>query len=158
MRGEGNTLRHQKCENMRTVRNITVAVTPELYRQTRMLAAEYDSTVTALVAYLLQRLPKALKAARFPAGGPQAAAPAKPAQPASSTAATSAMPPSPSAEKTVLSACTVANQNLTPSVSMASEDEIRQNTAPVRQYASTSTLTNTFKPGYMQTPNRVQPL
>jgi hypothetical protein len=47
MRGEGNTLRHQECENMRTVRNITVAVTPELYRQTRMLAAEYNSTVTA---------------------------------------------------------------------------------------------------------------
>jgi hypothetical protein len=35
---------------MRTIRNITVAVSPELYRQTRMLAAEYDSTVTAMVA------------------------------------------------------------------------------------------------------------
>jgi cell division septation protein DedD len=99
MRGEGNTLRHQECENMRTVRNITVAVTPELYRQTRMLAAEYDSTVTALVAYLLERLPKALKAARFPVGGPQAAAPAKPTQSASSTVATSAMPPPPRPKK-----------------------------------------------------------
>jgi len=57
---------------MRTVRNITVAVTPELYRQTRLLAAEYDTTVTALVAYLLERMPYALKASRFPVGGPPA--------------------------------------------------------------------------------------
>jgi hypothetical protein len=28
MRGEGNTLRHQESENMRTVKNITVAATP----------------------------------------------------------------------------------------------------------------------------------
>jgi hypothetical protein len=30
---------------MRTVRNITVAVDPELYRQTRRIAADYDTTV-----------------------------------------------------------------------------------------------------------------
>ena len=42
---------------MRNVRSITEAVTPELYRQTRMLAVEYDTTVTALVAYLLERMP-----------------------------------------------------------------------------------------------------
>jgi hypothetical protein len=68
---------------MRTRRNITVAVSPELYRQTRMLAAEYDATVTTLVAYLLERMPTALKAARFPVGGPQSAASAQPVQPAS---------------------------------------------------------------------------
>jgi hypothetical protein len=51
---------------MREVRNITVAVTPELHRQTRKLAAEMDTTVTALVAYLLVRMPAALKAAGYP--------------------------------------------------------------------------------------------
>jgi hypothetical protein len=66
---------------MRTVKNITVAVSPELYRQTRMLAAEYDSTVTAMVAYLLERMPKALKAARFPVGGPSQKSPHFPAIP-----------------------------------------------------------------------------
>jgi len=45
---------------MRNVRNITVAVSDDLYRQTRRLAAEYDTTVTAMVVYLLQRLPAAL--------------------------------------------------------------------------------------------------
>ena len=46
-----------KYKTMRNVRSITEAVTPELYRQTRMLAVEYDTTVTALVAYLLERMP-----------------------------------------------------------------------------------------------------
>ncbi len=56
---------------MRNVKNITVAVSVDLYRQTRKLAAEYDTTVTAMVAYLLQRLPDALKRAQFPGGRPQ---------------------------------------------------------------------------------------
>ena len=34
---------------MRAVRNITVAVEPELYRQTRRIAADYDTTVTDMV-------------------------------------------------------------------------------------------------------------
>jgi hypothetical protein len=42
---------------MRKVMNITVAVPPELYRQTRRLAAEYDTTVTDMVRYLLEKLP-----------------------------------------------------------------------------------------------------
>jgi hypothetical protein len=56
---------------MRKVRNITVAVDPELYRQTRRLAAEYDTNVTEMVRYLLLAMPEALKAARFPGGCPQ---------------------------------------------------------------------------------------
>jgi hypothetical protein len=59
---------------MREVRNITVAVSDDLYRQTRRLAAEYDTTVTALVFYLLERLPDALNRARFPVGGPKKSA------------------------------------------------------------------------------------
>jgi hypothetical protein len=54
---------------MRTVRNITVCVSPELYRQTRQLAAKYDTTVSAIVAYLLERLPNALIRADYPVGG-----------------------------------------------------------------------------------------
>jgi len=54
---------------MRKVKNITVCVTPEIYRQTRHLAAEYDSTVSTIVAWLLERLPAALERTRFPKGG-----------------------------------------------------------------------------------------
>ena len=56
---------------MRTVRNITVAVDPELYRQTRKIAADYDTTVTDIVKFLLLVLPEAVKAARYPGGRPQ---------------------------------------------------------------------------------------
>ena len=56
---------------MRTVRNITVAVDPELYRQTRRLAAEYNTSVTDMVRFLLLAMPEALKAARYPGGRPQ---------------------------------------------------------------------------------------
>ena len=41
---------------MRKRRHITVSVTPELYRQTRRLAAECDTTVSAMVAYLIEKL------------------------------------------------------------------------------------------------------
>ena len=64
---------------MHKVKNITVCVAPEIYRQARHLAAEYDSTVSAIVAWLLQRLPAALERSRFPKGGPKPSAP--PAQP-----------------------------------------------------------------------------
>ena len=56
---------------MRTVRNITVAVDPELYRQTRKIAADYDTTVTDIVKFLLLVLPEAVKDARYPGGRPQ---------------------------------------------------------------------------------------
>ena len=59
---------------MRELRHITVAVTPELYSQTRKLAAEMDSTVTSMVAYLLVRMPSFLKSAGYrvtvPPGAP----------------------------------------------------------------------------------------
>jgi hypothetical protein len=64
---------------MRNVKNITVAVSPELYHQTRMLAAQYQTTVTAMVAFLLERMPRLLKASRFP--GPNPAPTALPATP-----------------------------------------------------------------------------
>jgi hypothetical protein len=81
---------------MRTVRNITVAVEPELYRQTRKIAADYDTTVTDMVRFLLLVLPEAVKAARYPGGRPQfglaAARAAASAQPAT-TAITPSSPP-----------------------------------------------------------------
>ncbi|MGD0732367.1 MAG: hypothetical protein ABR956_13985 [Terracidiphilus sp.] len=90
---------------MRTVRNITVAVEPELYRQTRKIAADYDTTVTDMVRFLLIELPEAVKAARYPGGRPQfvlaayrrdraaAAAAAAPATPSAAPAAGSPTPP-----------------------------------------------------------------
>jgi hypothetical protein len=56
---------------MRKVKNITVCVSPEIYRQARHLAAQYDSTVSTIVAWLLERLPAALERSRFPKGGPK---------------------------------------------------------------------------------------
>lgn len=117
---------------MRNARNITVAVSPELYCQTRMLAVEYDTTVTAMVAYLLQATPRALKAARFPVGGP------KTSQPASQASASSANPPTPSPEKIAISGCESVNPSLNHSPSTVCEEELHGNTAPVPQYADTN--------------------
>jgi hypothetical protein len=75
---------------MRKVRNITVSVDPELYRQTRRLAAEYDTNVTDIVRFLLERLPGALKAARYPGGHPQSGIAAARAASATPPAPTSA--------------------------------------------------------------------
>jgi hypothetical protein len=91
---------------MRTVRNITVAVEPELYRQTRRIAADYDTTVTDMVRFLLLALPEAVKAARYPGGRPQfglaAARAAHAAAPAPPVAA-SPNPPTPSPGKNEIS-------------------------------------------------------
>ena len=111
---------------MRTVRNITVAVEPELYRQTRKIAADYDTTVTDMVRFLLTILPEAVKAARYPGGCPQfglaaaraarAAAAAPPATPATnppspSLPSSASLPSSPSPEKSEISPCTPVNAN-----------------------------------------------
>ena len=80
---------------MRKVRNITVAVNPELYRQTRRLAAEYDTTVTDMVRYLLERLPGALKNTRYPGGHPQSGNAAARAASATPPAPVSAPPAAP---------------------------------------------------------------
>jgi hypothetical protein len=95
---------------MRTVRNITAAVDPDLYRQTRKIAADYDATVTDMVRYLLVILPEAVKAARFPGGCPQfglavarAASAAPPAAPAPS------LPSDPTPTKSEISSCTPVN-------------------------------------------------
>ena len=101
---------------MRTVRNITVAVEPELYRQTRKIAADYDTTVTDMVRFLLIALPEAVKAARYPGGRPQfglaaaraARAAAPPAVPTPNAPAPS-LPATPSPEKNEISPCTHVN-------------------------------------------------
>jgi hypothetical protein len=77
----------KKSETMRVVKNITVAVSPELYRKTRMLAVEYDTTVTTLVTYLLEEMPRALQFARYPAPGAQSASSSRKPQSALKTPA-----------------------------------------------------------------------
>ena len=119
---------------MRNVRNITVSVTPELYRQTRKLAAEYDSTVSAMVAYLLERFPDALKRARYPVGGPKPAF-GHPTQLASSKQETSATPPhSPHENKIACPGCETGCQTLNHSLSNTCESNVHTGTAPVPQY------------------------
>ena len=127
---------------MRKIRHITVSVTPELYRQTRHLAAEYDTTVSAMVAYLLERFPSALKAAQFQ-GGPahcaaaQASAPvAQASAPVAQPPAVSADPPAltPSPEKNAIAGCTAVQANLKPSLSATSSEDPVSGTAAVRQY------------------------
>jgi hypothetical protein len=124
---------------MRTVRNITVAVEPELYRQTRRIAADYDTTVTDMVRFLLLALPEAVKAARFPGGRPQfglAVARAARAAVAAPSATPAANPPSPSPENET-SSCTPVNASKHHSL----QQPARHQPAPVQdKYFSISTL------------------
>src|SRR5579863_3227697 len=75
-----------RCQRMQRDRHITVCVSAEIYRQTRHLAADYDTTVSAIVAGLLEKLPRHLKNSRFPVGGwPRVpASPVSPAAPVQS--------------------------------------------------------------------------
>jgi hypothetical protein len=108
---------------MRTVRNITVAVEPELYRQTRKTAAEYNTSVTDMVRFLLLILPEAVKAARYPGSRPQfglaAARAARAAAPAQ---------PTPSTEKSGISPCTPVNPAQPPSLSATCEARLPSHT------------------------------
>jgi hypothetical protein len=68
---------------MRNSKTITVRVSPKLYRQTRLLASQYDTTVTEIVADLLERLPRMVERLHLPVGGPiHAPAPASAVNPA----------------------------------------------------------------------------
>ena len=89
---------------MRTVRNITVAVDPELYHQPRRIAAEYNTSVTDMVRFLLLVLPEAVKSARYPGGRPQFGLAAARAAQAAALAE-----PNPSPEKSEISPCTPVN-------------------------------------------------
>jgi hypothetical protein len=62
------------------MRNITVTVSDETYRQARVWAAEHDSSLSRIVAYLLQTLPRIKRAV--------AAFPIKPSPAASSPSST----------------------------------------------------------------------
>ena len=53
-------------------KKITVAISPALYRQSRQVAAEFDTTVTAMAFYILEQLPSHLRNSNFPVGGPVA--------------------------------------------------------------------------------------
>jgi hypothetical protein len=128
---------------MRTVRNITVAVEPQLYRQTRKIAADYDTTVTDMVRFLLLVLPEAVKAARYPGGRPQfglAAARADRAARAAASAAPVAPainPPSPSPGKSEIPPCTPVN----PTKPVSLQQLAGQESAPVQnKYFSIPTL------------------
>jgi len=131
-----------ESQTMRTVRNITVAVDPELYRQTRKIAADYDTTVTDMVRFLLFVLPEAVKAARYPGGRPQfglaaaRAAAASPAVPAPNSPAPS-LPASPSPGKSEISPCTPVN----PTKPVSRQQLAGQESAPVQdKYLSILTI------------------
>lgn len=68
---------------MAQVRNITISVSHELYRQSRHLAADYDYTVTGLMRHFLENLPWLLRKIPPPPGSTRhpAMAPAAPAAP-----------------------------------------------------------------------------
>src|SRR5579864_1062859 len=122
---------------MRNVKNITVAVSAGLYRQTRKLAAEYDTTVTAMVAHLLQRLPEALERTQFPVCGPKRARASRPnslttliaASPDSANpSSVSAPTPSPNIS------CETVRPDLSHFLSMISDPILRTHAAAVFQY------------------------
>jgi hypothetical protein len=124
----------------RTVRNITVAVSPELYHQTRQVATDYNTTVTDMVRFLLLVLPDAVKAARYPGGRPQfglaAARAAKARAAAAAPPATPAInPPSPTPQK--ISPCTPVNASQPHSIQQLAT----QKPAPVQdQYTCKASL------------------
>jgi hypothetical protein len=125
---------------MRTVRNITVAVEPELYRQTRRVAADYDTTVTDMVRFLRLALPEAVKDARYPGGRPQfglAAARAACASAPAPSAATSPNPSGPPPGKSDISPCMPVNASQPHSLQQLA----RQKPVPVQdKYFSITTL------------------
>lgn len=117
---------------MRKVRNITVAVPHDLYLQSRRLAAEYDTTVTAMVAHLLERMPMYLKNANYPVGGPKK--PVRgPAQLAREEARRPALPPP---RKSIVFARVAPIAPATLAESLASAIPIDAITAAVCQYDS----------------------
>jgi len=118
---------------MRKVKNITVCVTPEIYREARHLAAEYDASVSAFVAYLLPRLRVALERTRFPKGGPKT--PAQPSPAASPTP--SPLPltyPLPPSEKIAIPGCETVMPPLTSEISMVCSEPADVGTEPVKLY------------------------
>ncbi len=127
---------------MRKVRNITVAVTPELYRETRKLAAEMDSTVTEMVAYLLMKFPSALKAAGYKVTVPpslQYHLPGCPHYdgtftPCCPTCALLAQPGANTPKKAENSDCMAVKSSQPANLSTTSEACTHANTAAVRQY------------------------
>lgn len=70
----------------RKPRNITIAVTPALYRQTRHIAADLDMTVTDVVRHILENLPALIKRT-YPPASSALAANQRAASPAHSSAA-----------------------------------------------------------------------
>ena len=129
---------------MRKVRHITVAVTPELYLQTRKLAAEMDSNVSAMVAHILERFPSYLKGSGYkvtippgaphhlPGRPPHGAPPALNCQ----TCARIAPPVSSTPEKAPISECTAVKPSQPTNHSATSEAHPHARTAAVRQYDS----------------------
>ncbi len=64
-------------------KNITVTVSSEAYRQARVWAAQRDTSVSAVVEYLIETLPRIPRAARaFPLPPLSAAPPIPPNPPA----------------------------------------------------------------------------
>ena len=127
---------------MRKVKHITVSVSPELYRQTRKLAAEMDSNVSAMVAHLLQKFPSYLKACGYSVTVP----PGAPCHRASSSPNPALGPncrdcgrngehPTPSPQESAKSGCMPVKPGQAPDLSKTSETRTHAYTAAVRQYA-----------------------
>ena len=126
---------------MRKVKNITVCVSPEIYREARHLAAEYDATVSAFVAFLLPRLRVALERQRFPKGGPKPPAQPAPAHnvlvthpPLPPTLAPISIATSPASEiaETAIPGCETVPANVTNKESAACSHLSGPGTAPVQ--------------------------
>ncbi|MGB6692483.1 MAG: hypothetical protein WBE76_31965 [Terracidiphilus sp.] len=132
---------------MRKIKNITVAVPIDLYRQTRRLAAEYDTTVTAMVAYLIERLPYHLKNARYPPGGlahRRVLGPKQLArQPAAAPPKSWTPPPTPPVQSQANPAREPVSKPTTPADSAASRAIFDGITAAVRQYDAATAANST---------------
>lgn len=114
---------------MRKVKNITVCVSPEVYREARILAAEYDATVSAFVAFLLPRLRVGLERLRFRENA-QKSTPRTTPSPAVSAASTA--PANVPNAKTAISGCETVPDTLTREESAACKYSAAPGTAAVQ--------------------------
>ena len=128
---------------MRNAKNITLCVSPAINRQTRHLAADYDSTVSGIVAWLLERPPAALERAQFPKAGPTPPPPSPPPLPPTGYS----LPPVSARFPHANFNCETVTPPLTQALPKACGCPTNAITAPVQLYTGHSTSGSTRIPG-----------
>jgi|WetSurMetagenome_2_1015567.scaffolds.fasta_scaffold293414_2 hypothetical protein len=119
------------------MKNITVTVPDDVYRQARIWAAQRDTSISEIVRYILITLPTNKRAARgFPVSGSSSASSAHapgqaPAQPAAQSPDPPATPPTP-AEQMRVPDCETVEPITTLAISTTFTNHPHRNTETVK--------------------------